>query len=264
MSSSVAGAPQASSVTSASRASRRRQRSTRLTVATALLVLSALLVLGAVASGSALLVTVAALAAVVLGAAATRITHAELLASRRDANRDRAEQAQAYRRLAEARADEHAARVAELTGRLGEREVALGDLQTELVKTQRTAAESARQVEVAHRRNVDLEKEGRLVSSQPRVRRGARRRRHRPGRRARGRDRRPARRARDRHRRLALRRGRRPPPRLSLDRRSGFGPRPDGRSDVRHHVRVIPEENLPDENRFESDPGEIFDDLAPA
>ncbi|ANH38104.1 IncA protein [Nocardioides dokdonensis FR1436] len=133
-------------------------------MATALLVLSALLVLGAVASGSALLVTVAALGAVVLGAAATRMTHAELLASRRDANRDRAEQAQAYRRLAEARADEHAARVAELTGRLGEREVALGDLQTELVKTQRTAAESARQVEVAHRRNVDLEKEGRLVS----------------------------------------------------------------------------------------------------
>lgn len=163
MSSSVAAAPQASFVTSASRTSRRRQRSTRLSVATALLVLSALLVLGAVASGSALLVTVAALAAVVLGAAATRITHAELLASRRDANRDRAEQAQAYRRLAEARADEHATRVAELTSRLGEREVALGELQTELVKTQRTAADSARQVEVAHRRNVDLEKEGRLV-----------------------------------------------------------------------------------------------------
>ena len=48
MSTSVAGATQATPVTSATRASRRRQRSTRLTVATVLLVLSAVLVLGAV------------------------------------------------------------------------------------------------------------------------------------------------------------------------------------------------------------------------
>ena len=129
-----------------------------------LLVVSALLVLGAVASGSALLVTLAAVASVALGAAATRITHAELLQSRRDANRDRAEQAQAYRHLAAARSEEHAARVAELTERLEERESVLGDLQTELVRTQRTAADSARQADVAHRRNVDLEKEGRLLS----------------------------------------------------------------------------------------------------
>ena len=92
-------------------AARRRQRSTRLTVATALLVLSAALVAATVASGSWLLLVLAAAGAVVLGAAATRITHAELVQSRREANRDRAEQAQAYRRLAEERATEHAARV---------------------------------------------------------------------------------------------------------------------------------------------------------
>ena len=74
-------------------AARRRQRSTRLTVATVLLVLSAALVAGTVASGSWLLLVLAAAGAVVLGAAATRITHAELVQSRREANRDRAEQA---------------------------------------------------------------------------------------------------------------------------------------------------------------------------
>ncbi|UUZ60805.1 hypothetical protein [Nocardioides sp. B-3] len=62
---------------------RRRQRSTRLTVAVALLVLSAVLVVGAVVSGSALLITVAAVTGVLPGAAATKITHSELAAARR-------------------------------------------------------------------------------------------------------------------------------------------------------------------------------------
>ena len=66
-------------------AGRRRQRSTRLTVAVLLLVAAAALVVVAIASGSLVLVAVAAAAAVVLGAAATRITHSELAETRREA-----------------------------------------------------------------------------------------------------------------------------------------------------------------------------------
>src|SRR6478609_7319084 len=91
------------------RSSRRRQRSTRLTVAAVLLAVAALVVIGAIVSGSWLLVTTAAVLGVALGAAATRITHAELAETRREAARDRAEQAQEYRRLADERAAENAA-----------------------------------------------------------------------------------------------------------------------------------------------------------
>ena len=77
----------------ASPQARRRQRSTRLTVAVALIVVSALAVAGAVLSGSWIFVTTAAVLGVVLGASATRITHSELLQARRDAARDRATQA---------------------------------------------------------------------------------------------------------------------------------------------------------------------------
>ena len=52
--------------------------------------------------------TLAALLSVVLGAAATRITHSELMDARREAARDRAEQAQSYRRLTVTRTAENA------------------------------------------------------------------------------------------------------------------------------------------------------------
>src|SRR6478735_10936669 len=88
---------------------RRRQRSVRLTIAVALLVISALLVLGGILSGSWLTLVLAAVVGVVLGAAATRITHSELASTRREAARDRAEQAQAYREITAARTAENAA-----------------------------------------------------------------------------------------------------------------------------------------------------------
>ena len=87
---------------------RRRQRSTRLTVAVVLVTAAAALVLGALVLQSSLVLAAAAVTAVALGAAATRITHAELMQARRDANQDRAAQAQAYRALAAERADENA------------------------------------------------------------------------------------------------------------------------------------------------------------
>src|SRR6478672_8641505 len=85
---------------------RRRQRSVRLTLAVALLVLAALL-------------------GVVLGAAATRITHSELMETRREAARDRAEQAQAYRDLTVARTAEHAAYAETMESRIAAHEPAI-------------------------------------------------------------------------------------------------------------------------------------------
>src|ERR1700709_1257130 len=103
---------------------RRRQRSVRVTVAVGLLLLAALVVAGAALSGSWLLVTVAAGLGVALGAAATRIPHTELVASRVEAARDRAAQAKAYNVLADARTEEHAAYITEVQARLDEREEA--------------------------------------------------------------------------------------------------------------------------------------------
>ena len=68
----------------------------RVTVAVGLLLLAALEVTGAALSGSWLVVTCAAGLGVLLGAVATRITHSELVDSRRAAAVDRADQAKAY------------------------------------------------------------------------------------------------------------------------------------------------------------------------
>ena len=86
---------------------RRRQRSTRLVVAALLIVGSAVIVVATALTGSWLLVTVAALVAVVLGATATKITHSELMDSREEAARDRARQARAYADLTEVRTAEN-------------------------------------------------------------------------------------------------------------------------------------------------------------
>lgn len=137
-------------------AARRRQRSTRLTVATALLVLSVVLVAATVPTGSWLLASLAAVGAVVLGLAATRITHSELVQSRRDAARDRAEQAQAYRRLGEQRSAEHRARVEDLQGRIAEREQALADLGEVLSATQKQVVEGSRALAAESRRATGL------------------------------------------------------------------------------------------------------------
>lgn len=124
---------------------------------------AAAIVLGALVVQSSLLTTVAAVLAVVLGAAATRITHSELMRSRWEAARDRAEQAQAYRTMAAERADENAEHVGFLTGRVEERESALRELEEALVAAQRRAAEAtrkrnaeARRADLADQQNASL------------------------------------------------------------------------------------------------------------
>lgn len=144
---------------------RRRQRSTRLTVAVALIAISALVVIGAVLSGSWLLVTVAAGLGVFLGAAATRITHSELLATRRDAARDRAEQAQAYRDLTVARTDEQAAFAATMQSRIVAHETSIEELEVALSSAQKRAAEATRKMNNEARRADVAEQEGRSLTA---------------------------------------------------------------------------------------------------
>lgn len=134
---------------------RRRQRSTRLTVAFVLVVAAAVLVAGALVVGASVVTSVAAVVAVVLGAAATRITHAELVASRRDAAHERAEQARGYLALAGQRAGETAAEVAGLTVRIAQREAALHDLEGAVIASQQRAAEASRR-RSAEARRADL------------------------------------------------------------------------------------------------------------
>ncbi|WP_028643462.1 hypothetical protein [Nocardioides sp. URHA0020] len=143
------------------RSTRRRQRSTRLTVAVALLALAAVAVLGAIVSGSWLLVTLAAALGVLLGAASTKITHTELVTARHDAARDRAEQAQAYRRLADERAAENATFVAAMHDKLSRHEVAVAELEGALTAAQQRAADATRKLNAEARRADAAERHGR-------------------------------------------------------------------------------------------------------
>lgn len=119
--------------------------------------IAALVVAGAAVSGSWLLVTIAAGLGVLLGAAATRITHTELVESRVSAARDRATQAQAYNALSDQRSAEHAAYVDEVRARLSDREHALDELEQALSEAQRRAATSTRKRNAEGRRAADLQ-----------------------------------------------------------------------------------------------------------
>ena len=131
---------------------RRRQRSTRLTVAVALLAISAVLVTVAFLDNVAWFQVFAAFAAVVLGAAATRITHSELMQTRRDAARDRAQQAQEYRELTERRTAESAAFAADMAARISDRETAISALEQDLSKARKQAASVTRKMSAEARR----------------------------------------------------------------------------------------------------------------
>ena len=144
---------------------RRRQRSTRLTVAVSLLTIAAILVTAAFLGDVAWFQAVAAVSAVVLGAAATRITHSELMHTRRDAARDRAEQAQDYRVLTEERVAEHAAFAATVQARADQQDLALEELESALSAAQRRAAEATRKFNAEARRAELAEQEGRAVSA---------------------------------------------------------------------------------------------------
>ena len=94
---------------------------------------------------------------VVLGAAATRITHSELVESRVEAARDRATQAVAYNELADERSAEHASYVADVRTRIAEKEHALDELEVALSLSQRRAATSTRKRNAEGRRAAGLQ-----------------------------------------------------------------------------------------------------------
>src|SRR5262245_1551559 len=139
---------------------RRRQRSTRLVVAAALVITAAVVVIGAVLSASLTFVSVAAVLAVALGAAAVRTTHSELVQSRLEAATDRAQQAQAYRALTETRSHEHRAFVDAMTAKMGQAKQAVTQLESAVVSSQGRAAQSARRLKAETRRADEAEAEG--------------------------------------------------------------------------------------------------------
>lgn len=140
---------------------RRRQRSTRLTLAAVLVGVAAVVVVGAIVSGTPLLVSIAAVLAVVLGAAASRITHSELLDARRDAARDRAAQAQAYRAITVERTAENAAFVEEMRARQERHEGIIVELEDALAAAQQHAGDAARRLATETRRHQAAEQDSR-------------------------------------------------------------------------------------------------------
>lgn len=144
---------------------RRRQRSTRLTVAVSLLTIAAVLVTVAFLGDAAWFQALAAVSSVVLGAAATRITYTELLQTRHDAARDRAEQAQAYRGLTEQRTAEHADFSARMTARVERQEHALTELESALSAAQKRAAAATLKFNAEARRAELAEQEGRATTT---------------------------------------------------------------------------------------------------
>lgn len=144
---------------------RRRQRSTRLTVAVALLTGAAVLVTAAFLGSSASFQALAAISSVVLGAAATRITHSELLQDRRDAARDRAAQASAYRDLTDRRTAENHVFASAMRARVDQQEHALSELEAALSSAQKRAAEATLKFNAESRRAEAAEQVGRATSA---------------------------------------------------------------------------------------------------
>ena len=126
---------------------RRRQRSARAAAACSLLLIGVLAVVGAVLSGSWPLLAVAAGLAVVLGAAATRITYLEVLQSRRDAATDRAQLAQEYSVLTAERSDENAVFAADMAGRVRRHEASIERLEKRLAEVTAELTEAQRAIE---------------------------------------------------------------------------------------------------------------------
>lgn len=127
---------------------------------------AALFVTGGVVSGSFLLIAVAAVAAVVLGAAATRITHAELAQSRRDAARDRAEQAQEYAALTARRTTENAQFVHAMNTRIADRETTIEQLEDGLSKARKRALDVTRKMNTEARRADIAEQRGKVTAAE--------------------------------------------------------------------------------------------------
>jgi hypothetical protein len=130
---------------------RRRQRSTRVTVAVSLLSVAAAAVLASLPTQSALWLSIASVTAVALAVAALRTMWTEVLQSRRENAADRAAAAAAYRNLFAKRAAEHAEFTAAMTDRLAQAHLASRELEGLIVQheTRAQRAESKLTTETA-------------------------------------------------------------------------------------------------------------------
>ncbi len=122
-------------------AARRRQRSTRLIVATFLLAIAAAVVSWSLIEGALVPQSVAAVSAVVLGVAAARIVHSELMTERRSSARDRARLAAEYAVINERHVTENAIFAEDMRRQISERQEAIDVLEIALSKAQRLAAD---------------------------------------------------------------------------------------------------------------------------
>ena len=139
-----------------------------------MIVVSAAAVVATALTGSWLLVTVAGLVGVLLGATATKITHSELLDSREEAARDRAQQARAYADLTEDRTAENVEFAADMTGKVAKRDATisrlekrLGDAAAELADARRELGEARDEAAEAQRETERLT--GRLADAEERA-----------------------------------------------------------------------------------------------
>jgi len=121
-------------------------------VAVALLALAAVIVVVAVATLSPFVMGAAPIVVLSLGAAATRITHSELMQTRRDAARDRARQAKEYVALDARRTSEQAALTETLTSRIAVGQKTIHELEGELSNAQRRLADEHRKMNAEARR----------------------------------------------------------------------------------------------------------------
>jgi hypothetical protein len=121
---------------------RRVQRSVRLTVATLLVCIAGGVVLAAVVLSAA--VGAAAVLAAVTGLAAVRIMATEVVQTRRDTSRSRADQALAFRHALAGLRAEHSQAIDEMAGCLVQRDRSIRDLNVRLRATQ-NRAESAQE-----------------------------------------------------------------------------------------------------------------------
>jgi hypothetical protein len=123
---------------------RRRQRSTRVTVAVSLLSVAAAIVLVSLLTVSALWIGIASVVALAFAVGALRVMWTEVLQSRRENAADRAAAAAAYRNLFSTRAAEHAEFTAAMTDRLAQAHLAARELEGLVVQheTRANRAES--------------------------------------------------------------------------------------------------------------------------
>lgn len=126
------------------------QRSVRLSVASGLLAVAATLVVMSLLTGAA--VRIAAVAALLAGAAACRIVYAEVVQTRALAAQDRAKQARAFEATVARNLSEHADFTKAMAGRLQQRDRTIRELHGTLRLAERRAVDAESRVRREARR----------------------------------------------------------------------------------------------------------------